>query len=67
MSDRVQGIHSQGKSQGKYFFKVREVSGNFVISQGILDLSIKSGKSSGNFEITSQGKVRQLLAHLSHW
>ena len=41
----------------KYFFKVRELSGNFVVSQGILGLSI----TSGNIEITRQGKVRNFL------
>ena len=45
-----QGVHSQGKSQGKkYFFKVRELLGNFEICQGILEFKQKSG----NFEITS--------------
>ena len=43
-----QGVHGQGKSQGKkYFFKVRELSGNFEICQGILELKQKSGKSQG--------------------
>ena len=51
-----------GKKSGeKYFFKVRNLMivrelGNSVISQGILELSIKSG----NFEITSQGKVSEI-------
>ena len=45
-----QGVHGQGKSQGKnIFFKVRELSGNFEICQGILEFKQKSG----NFEITS--------------
>ena len=40
-----QGVHGQGKSQGKkYFFKVRELSGNFEICQGILEFMQKSGK-----------------------
>ena len=44
----LQGVHGQGKSQGKkYFFKVRELSGNFEISQGILEFKLKSGKSQG--------------------
>ena len=31
----VQGCHTSGKSQGKvFFFKVREMSGNFEICQG---------------------------------
>ena len=47
METFLHGIHGQGKNQGKIFFKVRELSGNFVISQGILELSIKSGKSQG--------------------
>ena len=43
-----QGVHGQGKSQGKkYFFKVRELSGNFEICQGILEFKQKSGKSQG--------------------
>ena len=47
------GYPRSGKSRGGggggggYFFKVRKVSGNFVISQGIFELSIKSGKSQG--------------------
>ena len=45
-----QGVHGQGKSQGKnFFFKVRELSGNFEICQGILEFKQKSG----NFEIAS--------------
>ena len=44
----LQGVHGQGKSQGKkYFFKVRELSGNFEICQGILEFKQKSGKSQG--------------------
>ena len=44
----IQGVHGQGKSQGKkYFFKVRELSGNFQICQGILEFEQKSGKSQG--------------------
>ena len=44
--------------QGKNIcFKVRVLSGNFVIRQGVLELSIKFGEKSGNFE-KSQGKVR---------
>ena len=43
-----QGVHGQGKSQGKnYFFKVRELSGNFETCQGILEFKQKSGKSQG--------------------
>ena len=43
-----QGVHGQGKSQGKkYFFKVRELSGNFEICQGILEFKQTSGKSQG--------------------
>ena len=43
-----QGVHGQGKSQGKkYFFKVRELSGNSEICQGILEFKQKSGKSQG--------------------
>ena len=48
------GVHCQGKSQGKtYFFKVRELSGNFEIGQGNLKNEQKVRKKSGNFEITS--------------
>ena len=43
-----QGVHGQGKSQGKkYFFKVRELSGNFEICQGILKFKQKSRNSQG--------------------
>ena len=47
LTELFQGIHGQGKSRG--FFKVMELSGSgdFVINQGILELSIKSGKSQG--------------------
>ena len=42
----VQGVHGQGKGQGKtYFFKVRESSGNFEIGQG----NLKNKQESGNF------------------
>ena len=34
---QAQGIQGQGKRQGKIFFKVKELSGNFVISQGIFE------------------------------
>ena len=45
---QMQGVHGQGKSRGKkYFFKVRELSGNFEICQGILEFKQKSGKSQG--------------------
>ena len=44
----VQGVHGQGKGQGKtYFFKVRELSGNFEIGQGNLKNKQESGKSRG--------------------
>ena len=35
------------KVGGKFFFKVREWSGNFEICQGILEFKQKSGKSQG--------------------
>ena len=42
------GCPRSGKKSGKkYFFKVRELSGNFEISQGILKFKQKSGKSQG--------------------
>ena len=51
--EKSQGIllySRSGKESGKkYFFKVRELSGNFEICQGILEFKQKSG----NFEITS--------------
>jgi len=31
-----QGFHSSGNGQGKKFYKVREKSGNFILSQGKL-------------------------------
>ena len=53
---KLTGSPRSGKMSGeKYFFKVRKLSGNFVISQGNFELSIKSG----NFEIISLGKVRE--------
>ena len=49
-----QGVHSQGKSQGKaYFFKVRELSGNFEIGQGNLKIKQEVREKSGNFDLTS--------------
>ena len=43
-----QGVHGRGKSQGKkYFFKVRELSGNFEIGQAVLEFKQKSGKRQG--------------------
>ena len=35
------------KVREKYFFKVRELSGNFEICQGILEFKQKSGKIQG--------------------
>ena len=49
-----QGVHGQGKSQGKTKnFKVRELSGNFEIGQGNLKMKQKVREKSGKFEITS--------------
>ena len=46
----LQGCQRSGKSQGKkYFFKVREKSGNFTKSQGILYFFGKVREKSGNF------------------
>ena len=59
--NHLQGIHGQGKVRGGYFFKVMELSGNCVISQGIFGIKHKVGEKSGNFEITSHGKVREFL------
>ena len=45
---KLTGYPRSGKKSGEFFFfKVRKFSGNFVISQGISELSIKSGKSQG--------------------
>ena len=42
------GCPRSGKKSGKkFFFKVRELSGNFEICQGILEFKQKSGKSQG--------------------
>ena len=42
------GCPRSGKKSGKnIFFKVRELSGNFEICQGILEFKQKSGKSQG--------------------
>ena len=44
----TQDCQQSGKSQGKkYFLQVREMSGNFVQSQGILGLFELSGKCQG--------------------
>ena len=43
-----QGSHGQGRvSENKKKFKVREKSGNFELSQGILKFLKKAGKSQG--------------------
>ena len=50
----MHGCHRSGKSQGKNnFFKVREKSGNFNLSQGKWKFKKKSGKSDHG-----QGKLR---------
>ena len=46
-TNNQQGVHGQGKSSGKIFFKVRELSGNFETCQGILEFNRRSGKSQG--------------------
>ena len=45
---------SEKKSGKKYFFKVRTLSGNFVIRN-----KLKVREKSGNLERKSQGKVRE--------
>ena len=46
-----QGCHASGKSQGNWnFFKVRELSGNFVNCQGNLEIQSNVRELSGNFE-----------------
>ena len=48
------GCPRSGKRSGKkYFFKVRELSGNFEVGQGIFEIKQKVREMSGNFEITS--------------
>ena len=50
MNTHHTGCPRSGKKSGeKYFFKVRELSGNFEICQGILEFKSKSG----NYEVTS--------------
>ena len=45
---KLTGYPRSGKMSGEnIFFKVRKLSGNFVISQGNFELSIKSGKRQG--------------------
>ena len=45
------GCPRSGKKSGKkYFVKVRELSGNFEICQGILEFKQKSGKGQGNLK-----------------
>ena len=50
MDDLEQGCHGQGKVREiPVFLRVREKSGNFVASQGILQFAIKVREKSGNF------------------
>ena len=45
----LHGCHSSGNAEEKKFFKVREKSGNFTLSQGkLISLWNKSGKSEIN-------------------
>ena len=45
----LHGCHSSGNTEEKKFFKVREKSGNFTLSQGkLISLWNKSGKSEIN-------------------
>ncbi|MEW8547462.1 MAG: hypothetical protein AB2693_28480, partial [Candidatus Thiodiazotropha sp.] len=60
----VQGVHGQGKSQGiLFFYKVRELSGNFDIGQVILHFQPKVREKSANFEkVYESQKVSRIKA-----
>ena len=46
----IQGVHGQGKSQREItFFKAKELSGIFDISQGIFQFKPKSGNFENRF------------------
>ena len=47
---RIQGVHGQGKSQGKMFFQGQEIVRKFDNSQGISHFQPKVREKSGNFE-----------------
>ena len=52
----IQGVHGQGKSQREIiFFKAKELSGIFDISQGIFQFKPKSG----NFEPEDQWSCKR--------
>ena len=62
LKDR-QGCHTSGKSQGKvYFFKVREMSGNFEICQGKIEYWKMSWKTD-----LCQGKIEFPGVHANHF
>ena len=56
-----QGVHGQVKMK---FFKVRELSGNFDISQGILHFQPKVREKSENFErrVYELQKITRIMA-----
>ena len=49
------------RTNGPLVFKVRELSGNFVISRGNFEIKLKVREKSGNFEITSQRKCQGIF------
>ena len=51
MKKYLQGTYASGKCQGNLkIFKVRELSGNFIICQGKLNFAKMSGKCQGILE-----------------
>ena len=49
-----QGLYASGKCQGNFnFFKVRELSGNFMLCQGKMNVFLNVREMSGNFIISS--------------
>ena len=50
----IQGSYASGKCQGNLnFFKVRELSGNFMLCQGKMNVLFNVREMSGNFKIFS--------------
>ena len=50
----LQGSYASGKCQGNLnFFKVRELSGNFMLCQGKMNVFKNVREMSGNFKISS--------------
>ena len=62
LSNNPQGSYASGKCQGNLnFFKVRELSGNFVLCQGKMNVFKNVREMSGNFKISS---LHQMLSDL---